>query len=252
MSREGVTLVSGAASGIGAAVVRLLAERGGSVAALDQNAHALEQSANPFGARVVPVVADVTDEASVDASVRNIEQSFGPIEGLVNAAGVLALGKLCESELTLAEFSRVFSVNTTGVFLLSRAVSRRMIPRRRGAIVTLSSNAADTPRSGMGVYAASKAAASQLTRCFGLELAEHGIRCNVVSPGSTDTPMLRALTNDQPERAITGDPKVFRLGIPLGRVATPEDVAEAVLFLLSESARHITLHDLRVDGGATL
>ena len=252
MSPDAVTLVSGAAGGSGAAVTRLLVERGGRVAALDENAAALESSVRPFGARVVPVAADVTDEAAVDASVRRVEDELGPIGGLVNAAGVLALGKLCAGELTLAEFSRVFAVNVTGVFLLSRAVSRRMISRKRGAIVTVSSNAGDTPRSGMGVYAASKAAATQLTRCLGLELAEHGIRCNVVSPGSTDTPMLRSMTGDRPERAILGDPSAFRLGIPLGRIATPEDVAEAVLFLLSEAARHITLHDLRVDGGATL
>jgi 2,3-dihydro-2,3-dihydroxybenzoate dehydrogenase len=129
-----------------------------------------------------------------------------------------------------------------------------MITRRRGAIVTVTSNAAGVPRAGMAAYAASKAAAAHFTRCLGLELAAHGIRCNVVAPGSTDTPMQRSLWNEETRDApvIAGDPATYRTGIPLGRIATPEDIADAVLFLASERARHITLHDLYVDGGATL
>ncbi|TYB50613.1 SDR family oxidoreductase [Nonomuraea sp. PA05] len=106
-------------------------------------------------------------------------------------------------------------------------------------------------------YAASKAAARMFTRCLGLEVARHGIRCNVVSPGSTDTAMLRALwSGEDPDEALSatlaGDPGAFRVGIPLGRVADPADIADAVVFLCSERARHITMHDLLVDGGATL
>ncbi|MGH3239893.1 MAG: SDR family oxidoreductase, partial [Spirillospora sp.] len=105
------------------------------------------------------------------------------------------------------------------------------------------------PRGGMAAYAASKAAAAHLTRCLGLEMAPHGVRCNIVSPGSTDTPMLRALGAGD---VIAGDAAAFRTGIPLGRIAAPADIAEAVLFLLSERARHITMHELYVDGGAAL
>jgi 2,3-dihydro-2,3-dihydroxybenzoate dehydrogenase len=106
----------------------------------------------------------------------------------------------------------------------------------------------------MAAYAASKAAATQLTRCLGLELAEYGIRCNIVSPGSTDTEMQRLLWSDETgkQSTIYGSLKDFRLGIPLSRIATPEEIADAVLFLLSDQARHITMHDLRIDGGATL
>ena len=106
----------------------------------------------------------------------------------------------------------------------------------------------------MAAYAASKAASTMFTKCLGLELAQHNIRCNVVSPGSTDTAMQRALWADEngAQAVIAGSPETFRVGIPLRRIASPEDVAEAVSFLVSERARHITLHDLYVDGGATL
>ncbi|MGB5806964.1 SDR family oxidoreductase, partial [Castellaniella sp.] len=116
------------------------------------------------------------------------------------------------------------------------------------------SNAATTPRPGMAAYAASKAAATQLTRCLGLELAPHRIRVNIVSPGSTDTAMQQAMWSQGSSRdtVIAGDPARWRLGIPLAKIATPDEIAQAVLFLLSDQASHITLHDLRVDGGATL
>jgi 2,3-dihydro-2,3-dihydroxybenzoate dehydrogenase len=106
----------------------------------------------------------------------------------------------------------------------------------------------------MAAYGASKAASASFTRSLGLELAPHGIRCNVVCPGSTDTEMQRALwaDDDGERRTIAGDPATFKAGIPLGRIAQPEDVAEAVRFLVSDRARHITMHDLYVDGGATL
>lgn len=106
----------------------------------------------------------------------------------------------------------------------------------------------------MAAYAASKAAAAAFTRCLGLELARHGIRCNVVAPGSTDTPMLTGMYHDTDaaRHSIDGVPADFRVGIPLGKLARPADVADAVAFLLSDRAGHITMHDLVVDGGATL
>ena len=145
-------------------------------------------------------------------------------------------------------------MNATGVFHMCREVSRRMVPRERGCIVTVSSNAAGVPRHGMSAYAASKAAATLFTKSLGLELAEHGIRCNVVAPGSTDTDMQRGMWSDDQgaRRVIEGSPGTFKTGIPLGRLAAPEDIADAVVFLVSDQARHVTMHDLYVDGGATL
>ncbi len=252
-SEYGLTLVTGAASGIGAAVARALLGEGGRVAALDLDEAALHARARELGPDFVPYPLDVTDEAAVGAAVERIEARHGAILGLVNAAGMLLTGALCDPSLERQRLRRLFEVNFEGCWLIARAVAPRMAERRRGAIVTVASNAASTPRAGLGLYCASKAACAMLTRCLGLELAGAGVRCNVVSPGSTDTPMLEGLLQGTPPRAlIDGDPRAFRLGIPLGRIASARDVAEVVLFLLSDRARQITMQELRVDGGATL
>jgi 2,3-dihydro-2,3-dihydroxybenzoate dehydrogenase len=121
-------------------------------------------------------------------------------------------------------------------------------------MVTISSNAAGIPRGRMAAYAASKAAATMFTRCLGLELAEYGIRCNVVAPGSTRTPMQTAMWQAGSSEAtvIAGSLDTYRPGIPLRKLAEPHEIADAVLFLLSNDASHITMADLYVDGGATL
>lgn len=253
--KDKTALVTGAAQGIGEAVARALAGRGARVAGLDANDArlcAVMSDLEARGHRAAAFPADVSDGQAVERAVDRIERALGPIEMLVNVAGVLRMGQIVA--LSDEDWERTFAVNTRGVFHVSRAVARRMIPRRSGAIVTVGSNAAKTPRMHMAAYAASKAAVTMFTKCLGLELAEHNIRCNVVSPGSTDTPMQRALwTDDRGAQAvIAGSPAAFRLGIPLNRIATPDDVARAVLFLLSDEARHITMHDLCVDGGATL
>lgn len=237
-------VVTGAASGIGRATTELLAGEGARVLAWDRDAAGFEGL--PGG--VVGQDVDVTRPAEI---ARALDAASGSIDGLVNAAGALVEGWLTAPELTLEDLRRALAVNFEAVWLVSRAVAARM--RRGGAIVTVSSNAADTPRVGLGPYCASKAAASMLTRCLGLELAERGVRCNVVSPGSTATPMLeQMLRGGGPALLIDGDGSRYRLGIPLRRIAQTRDVAEAVVFLLSDKACHITLHDLRVDGGATL
>ncbi|MFV0526422.1 MAG: SDR family oxidoreductase [Acidimicrobiales bacterium] len=234
-----VALVIGAAGGIGTAVASTLDEAGWTVAAADQS-----------GCRF-PV--DVTNDDSVAALVDTVEQTCGPIAALVNAAGVLRVGSVLESEVTDAV--AMLQVNALGVLRVARSVAGRMVPRGHGSIVTIASNAAGVPRAGMAAYAASKAAASAFTRSLGVELAPAGIRCNVVCPGTTRTPMLAAFgapVDVVAAQAIAGDQVRFKLGIPLGRVAEPGDVAAAVAFLVSDAARHITTHELVVDGGASL
>lgn len=249
-----VALVTGAAGGIGEAVVRTLAERGAMVAMLDRNADRLEELAEKVrvsGGRAEAFPADVTDSAAVEAVVEQAEQRLGPLDYLVNAAGVLRLGQA--RGLTDEDWATTFAVNTAGVFFVSRAVVNRMVERRQGAIVTIASNAAGTARVDMAAYSASKAAATMFTKCLGLEVSRFGIRCNVVAPGSTDTQMLTALWDDGAEQAsIDGVSSAFRVGIPLGRIARPQHIADAVVFLLSDQAAHITMHDLTVDGGAAL
>ena len=243
-----IALVTGAAGGIGAAVARLLAQAGTHVIATDLHAPCFA----PADQNIQAETLDVSDSAQVDALVARIERERGPIDIGVNVAGVLSTTTVTDT--TDAEWRRVFAVNCDGVFHVSRALARHMQPRRRGAIVTVGSNAAGIPRHAMAAYAASKAAATLFTRCLGLELAPHGIRCNIVAPGSTLTPMQTGMWADDSgaARVIAGLPEQYKTGIPLQKLATPDDVAYAVLFLLSEQAGHIALSDLYVDGGATL
>lgn len=253
--RNKVALVTGAAGGIGAAVVAELADRGVLVAAVDRDESTLDRmiaGRECRGAVVRAYAADVTDSAEVERVVDAVEHELGPVEFLVNGAGVLRLGKVWSFDDE--DWSDTFAVNATGVFKVCRAVVARMRSRRSGAIVTVASNAASTPRVEMAAYAASKAAASMFTKSLGLEVAKYGIRCNLVAPGSTETPMLTSMWRDPTgrERTIKGKPEAFRLGIPLGKTAIPRDIARAVVFLLSDHASHITLHELTVDGGATL
>nr|WP_202512600.1 2,3-dihydro-2,3-dihydroxybenzoate dehydrogenase [Streptomyces sp. SID3343] len=248
-----IALVTGAAQGIGAAVVRGLVEHGAIVAATDRDPIGVKKLAAEYETgRVVAYPLDVTDVAAVDATVTAIERHLGPIAILVNVAGVLNTAPVVE--LTDRAWADTFAVNTTGVFHTSRAVARPMLERGAGSIVTVGSNAAGVPRTGMAAYAASKSAATMFTMCLGLELGRSGVRCNVVSPGSTDTPMQRAMWTDPdaPHRVVEGDLASYRTGIPLGRIADPADIADAVVFLASDRARHITMHNMYVDGGATL
>ncbi|MEU1373584.1 2,3-dihydro-2,3-dihydroxybenzoate dehydrogenase [Streptomyces triculaminicus] len=247
-----VALVTGAGQGIGEAVTRALVARGARVAALDATPDGIKKLEAEFGGAVTHHTADVSDSRAVEAVVEEVEKTLGPLDILVNVAGVLRTSTVVE--ISDEDWQRTFDVNSTGVFNTSRAAARRMSERRSGAIVTVGSNAAGVPRTSMAAYAASKAAATMFTKCLGLELARSGVRCNVVSPGSTDTAMQRALWagDEVPGRVLDGDPATYRVGIPLGRIADPSDVADAVLFLVSDRARHITMHDLYVDGGATL
>ncbi|MFE7082920.1 2,3-dihydro-2,3-dihydroxybenzoate dehydrogenase [Priestia megaterium] len=250
-----VALVTGSAQGIGEAVVRKLSELGATVAAVDKNSEKLKHLVNQLkseGLNIIAFPADVSNSKAVEEVVTKIEYEIGPIEILVNVAGVLRMG-LVEA-FSDEDWQDTFAVNTTGVFNVSRSVSKRMVSRKKGSIVTVGSNAASVPRMSMAAYAASKAATTMFTKCLGLELAQYNIRCNLVSPGSTDTEMQWSLWKDEhgARTAIEGTPEAFKVGIPLQKIAMPSDIADAVLFLVSNQANHITMNDLCVDGGATL
>ncbi|WP_225445760.1 2,3-dihydro-2,3-dihydroxybenzoate dehydrogenase [Paenibacillus arenosi] len=250
-----VALVTGAAQGIGEAVVRALAEQGARIAAVDRNEaglHSLVVDLTGIGANVSSYTVDVGSSSEVEAAVEQIERNLGPIDILVNVAGVLRMGAI--ESLSDEDWQLHFTVNTNGVFYTSRAVVQRMAARKCGAIVTVSSNASKVPRTQMSAYVASKAASTMFTKCLALEYAKDNIRCNVVSPGSTDTEMQRLLWKDEngAQPIIDGSLESYRVGIPLGKIATPADIADSVLFLLSSRAGHITMHDVCVDGGATL
>lgn len=245
-----VALVTGAAGGIGQAVVAQLRASGATVVATDLHAPQLDGDITLQAAH--PMALDVTDAQAVDALVAKVEQEIGSIDLLAHVAGTVSTTTVAETSDT--EWRRVFAVNSDGAFHVGRAVARVMTPRGRGAMVLVGSNAAGIPRHAMAAYAASKAAAAMFMRCLGLELAPLGIRCNIVAPGSTRTPMQTGMWvgGNSEQRTIEGSPETFKSGIPLGKLAEPEDIANAVLFLLSEQAGHVALGDLYVDGGATL
>ncbi len=241
-----VAFVTGADGGIGQALVQLLLDEGARVVATDLN------TAEDRGDRLWRRSLDVADSAAVDRAVADVVAEWGAIDMGAGVAGILATSMVLET--SDEEWRRVFDVNTHGTFHLGRALGRHMQPRGQGSIVIVSSNAAGIPRHAMAAYAASKAASTMFARCLGLELAPFGIRCNVVAPGSTLTPMQTGMWADDQgaARVIAGQPDIFKSGIPLGKLATPEDIAQSVLFLLSDRAGHITMADLYVDGGATL
>ncbi|HDV8368617.1 MULTISPECIES: 2,3-dihydro-2,3-dihydroxybenzoate dehydrogenase [Bacillus cereus group] len=248
-------LVTGAAQGIGSVVAKMFLERGATVIAVDQNEEGLNVLLNQNElnkTRMKTFRLDVSNSAAVEDMVNHIANEIAPIDILINVAGVLRMGPI--HSLSDEDWNKTFSVNTTGVFNMSRAVSKNMMLRKSGAIVTVGSNAANTPRMEMAAYAASKAATTMFMKCLGLELAAYNIRCNLVSPGSTETEMQRLLWADEngAKNIIVGSQNTYRLGIPLQKIAQPSEVAEAVLFLASDRASHITMHNLCVDGGATL
>ena len=243
-------IVTGAAGGIGRAVVAALLDAGATVVASDTES---ALAASPV-AGAENRALDVRDGDAVEALVAEVEAAHGPLGLGVHAAGVLAIGPLLD--LAPEEWERVIGVNARGTFNITRAFGRAMVRNGGGAIVAVSSNAAGIPRLNMGAYAASKAAATMLVRCLGLELAAQGVRCNIVAPGSTLTPMQTGMWTEDGgagERAvIEGSLDAYRTGIPLKKLATPEDIAGAVMFMLSDQAGHVTMADLYVDGGATL
>ncbi len=196
-------LVTGAGGGIGAAVVRQLVDEGAFVVATDLPSEGLAALSALKGVRVEAL--DVANGEAVETLFDRIEAEDGPVDLVASVAGVLSGTTI--DETSDAEWRRVFAVNTDGVFHLGRAVSRRMGVRGKGAFVTVSSNAAGVPRHAMAAYAASKAAATMFTRCLGLELGPKGVRCNIVAPGSTLTPMQTGMWADEngAARVIAGN-----------------------------------------------
>ena len=253
-------MVTGAGSGIGLATARALAQAGVRVALCDVDHEALDQAASGIariGITPLSFELDVTDRAQINAVVGDIARTCGKLDVLCNAAGILRQPtNLLDMSDTL--WDQHWEVNLMGTIFCAQAAAQEMIRRQYGRIINVASIAGDLPRLKMGHYCITKAGVKMLTKCLALELASRGVTVNAIAPGPTDTPMIRGMSTDDasPEAAhrfaVEGAPEAFRLGIPTGRLSTPEDQAAAVLFLASEAAAQITGHILYVDGMAKL
>ncbi|MDN8542419.1 2,3-dihydro-2,3-dihydroxybenzoate dehydrogenase [Erwinia sp. BC051422] len=237
--------VTGAGKGIGYATALAFHEAGATVVGLDL---AFPQADYPFQT----VELNVADAQQVKAVCQRLRPETPRLDVLVNGAGILRMG--ATDELDVADWEAVMAVNVGGAFNLFQQTMPWFREQRGGAIVTVASDAAHCPRIGMSAYGASKAALRSLSLTVGLELASFGVRCNLVSPGSTDTDMQRTLwkSPDAEQQRIRGFAEQFKVGIPLGKIARPEEVASTILFLASDQASHITMQDIVIDGGSTL
>lgn len=244
-----VAVVTGAAGGIGQAVCAAFAAEGATVVGVDRDAQAGAALAERLGTPFRFHLLDLCDAAAIAATFGRLEADLGPVDVLVNNAGIAGSGQPTH-EASEADFDSVFSVNVRATFLCSKAVLGRMVEAgRTGVIVNVSSINAVIGNADIPLYHATKAAVSMLARCDGISYATRGIRINAVLPGSTRTPMSMAAAAVSPE----GDAYLKNLVArhPLGRQAEPAEVAAAILFLASDEASFITGAELIVDGGYT-
>jgi NAD(P)-dependent dehydrogenase (short-subunit alcohol dehydrogenase family) len=240
MKIQGIAVVTGGASGIGAACCRELAARGASVVAMDRDLAKAEEVARSVGGHALE--ADVSHEAEIEAAAEEIERRFGPVEALVNSAGIIQR-PLRPTELTMQDFDDVVRVDQRGTYVACVAFGRRMVERSRGAIVNIASIAGMRSMP-LHSYTPAKAAVIAMTECLAGEWGPAGVRVNAVSPGYTRTPAIQAAI-DRGER----DPSALIDNSALGRLVEPEDIAAAVAFLVSPLAAAITGANLPVDCG---
>lgn len=238
-----VALVTGAARGIGRAIAAGLADDGWDVALLGRSAGSLQPE--EFRGRALAVEADVRHPGQVAQAVARVEQELGPIEALVNNAGVQRLAPA--TDVTEADWDDVLDTNLKGAFFCAQAVGRRMVERRAGAIVNIASAAALIAVAERAAYASSKAGLIMLTKVLALEWAAYGVRVNAVAPTFVETE-LGKLTLDQPGAR---DQIVGR--IPMGRLADTGDVVAATRFLLDgNTAGFVTGQVIAIDGGLSI
>jgi len=240
-----VSIVTGGGRGIGRAVCLALAREGSNVMVTDvvsQTAREVSEEIQSMGRRALFFEMDVSKSDQAKKMVAAALSSFGKIDILVNVAGIFFRSPI--EDVSEQDWDKVVAVNLKGTFLCSQAVGKEMIKQGGGSIVNFASVAAHTPQINLGAYSPSKAGVLLLTKIMAVEWAKYNIRVNALSPGPILTPMTDSIYNT--EKLKKGRAKA----IPMDRFGTPEEVAKAVLFLVSDDASYITGHALAIDGGA--
>jgi 3-oxoacyl-[acyl-carrier protein] reductase len=239
-----VAFVTGAGGGIGRETARLLVEEGARVVAADINVASAGETAEAVrraGGQALAVELDVTSESSVSAVVEQAKETYGAIDILVNAAGIYRVGEI--GDVSPTDWDQLLDINLKGTYLTCRAVLPGMLERSAGSIVNLSSISGRTKSTlAAPSYVASKAGVIGLTMVLASQCAARGVRVNAVAPGPVDTEMIRGLPAELQPRLIST--------IPLGRLATSREIAQAIAFLASDAASFITGETLNVNGGA--
>jgi len=237
-----IALITGASQGIGRACALELARAGASVALAARNLDKLNDVASEIaaaGGTARPFALDVASEESIKDCAKAVIAHFGGVNILVNNAGITR--DILALRMKRKDWDDVLTTNLTGAFLMTQSVMSQMVKSRWGRIINVTSVVGETGQAGQANYAASKAGLIGLTLAMAREVASRNITCNAVAPGFIETSMTAALSEEFKQSAVKT--------IPLGRVGSPEDVANAVRFLASEEASYITGHVLNVNGG---
>jgi len=241
-------IVTGAASGIGAATARLLVSRGWRVQLLDRSepeVRALARQLSEDGGEVCAAAVDVSSRDAVFGAVADAAGAFGQLNGLVNCAGIEGQATRL-TDIVEAELDRLLAVNLKGVLFTMQAVVPLLVAQGGGSVVNIASASAVVGIPRLAAYSASKGAVLAMSRAAAVELARKGIRVNTISPGVVRTKMFEESTNFDPKQlAASGG------GNPMGRIGDPNEIAEAVAYLLSPASAYTTGTDLVIDGGMT-
>ena len=251
-----VVLITGAGRGIGKVTAQGFARAGASVIVNDIDEKSAKTTRDDIigeGGRAIAIPTDITIKNQVEEMIAEARKVFGNIHILVNNAGIFS--PMDFFDLDEETWDRTYSINMKGMFFCSQIVSKIMMENRYGRIINLASILAKIPFKKYVHYCSSKAAVVQFTRALALVLSEYGITVNAVAPGATYTDMLNEVIKGDPDMErmiIQGDAAQFRIGIPLRRIAQPEDQASMIRFLASEEARHITGQLIYVDGGLSI
>lgn len=236
-------IVTGGGNGIGRAAARCFAQHGARLCIADASEEAATATAKALrgaGYEAFALAADVTDPEAVDSAVEATLSRFGRLDILLHSAGIGIEQAFLDTDLT--QWRRVLDVDLTGTFLMCQSAARAMRDQGYGRIVTISSTAGMLGGTGRAAYGAAKAGVIGLTRVMAVELAPYGITANCLAPGAIETDLVARMHSAETRT-------VYRAGIPMDRYGTPEEVAEAALFLASEASSYVTGHVLGVDGG---